>query len=85
MHICISKLTITGSDDGLSPGRHQAMIWTNAGILLIWTLATNFSEILSEICAFSLKKMHLKMSAKWQQISLCLNVLIMEMSYNPQP
>ena len=32
MHICISKLTIIGSDNGLSPGRGQeAIIWTNAG------------------------------------------------------
>ena len=29
MHICVSKLTIIGSDNGLSPGRHQAIIWTN--------------------------------------------------------
>ena len=29
-HICVSKLTITGSDSGLSPGRRQAIIvnWT---------------------------------------------------------
>ena len=27
--------TIVGSDNGLSPGRHQAIIWTNAMILLI--------------------------------------------------
>ena len=33
-HICISKLTITGSDNGSSPGQHQAIIWTSAGILL---------------------------------------------------
>ena len=46
-HICISKLTIIGSDNGLSPGRRQAIIWTNAGILLIGTLGTYFSEILS--------------------------------------
>ena len=38
--------TIIGSDNGLSPGRHQAIIWTNDGILLIGTLGTNFSEIL---------------------------------------
>ena len=31
----ISKLTTIGSDDGLSPGWHQAIIRTNAGILLI--------------------------------------------------
>ena len=55
-HICISKLTIIGSDNGLSPGRRQAIIWTNAGILLIRTLGTNFSEILSEIRALSFKE-----------------------------
>ena len=75
-HICVSKLTIIGSDNGLSPGRRQAIIWTNAGILLILTLGTNFSEILSEIRAFSFKKMHLKMSsAKWRRFCLGLNVL----------
>ena len=31
--ICVSTLTIIGSDNGLSPGRHQAIIWTNAGML----------------------------------------------------
>ena len=30
-------------------GRHQAITCTNAGILLIGALGTNFSEILSEI------------------------------------
>ena len=42
--ICVSKLTIIVSDDGLSPGQRQAIIWTNAGISLIGTLGTNFSE-----------------------------------------
>ena len=75
--ICVSKLTIIGSDNGLSPGRHQAIIWTNAGILLIGSLGTNFSEILIEIHIFSLKKMHLKISsAKWQPFCLGLNVLM---------
>ena len=73
-HICVSKLTIIGSDNGLSPGRRQAIIWTNAGILSIGTLGKNFSEILSEIHAFSFKKMHLKMSsAKWRPFCLGLN------------
>ena len=49
-----------GSDNGLSPGRRQAMIWTNAGILLIEQLGTKFSEILIGIQIFSFKKMHLK-------------------------
>ena len=51
-HICVSKQTIIGSDNGLSPGRRQAIIWTNAGILLIGPLGTNFSEIFIGIQAF---------------------------------
>ena len=47
-YICVSKLTIIGSDNGLSPGRRQAIIWTNAGILLIRPLGTNFNENASE-------------------------------------
>ena len=75
-HICVSKLAIFVSNNGLSPGRRQAIIWTNAGILLIWTLGTNFSEILSAIHAFSFTKMHLKRSfAKWRPFCLGLNVL----------
>ena len=75
-HICVNKLTIIGSDNGLSPGRRQAIIWTNVGILLIGPLGTNFSEILIEIKTFSFKKMHLKMSSgKWQPSCLGLNVL----------
>ena len=75
-HICVGKLTIIGSDKGLSPGRRQAIIYTNAGILLIWTLGTNFNEILGEIHSFSFSKMHLKMSsAKWRLFGLGLNEL----------
>ena len=43
MHICVGKLAIIGSDNGLSPRRRQAIIWTNAGILLIEPLGTNFN------------------------------------------
>ena len=74
-HICVSKLTIISSDNGLSPGRRQAIIWTNAGILLIGPLRTNFSEISIEIYAVSIKKMHLKMTSwKWWPFCLGLNV-----------
>ena len=77
MHICISKLTIIGSDNGLSPGRRQAIIWINVGILSIGPLQTNFSEILIEIYTLSFKKMHLKMSSgKWRPFWLGLNVLM---------
>ena len=73
----ISKLTISGSDNGLSPGRHQAIIWTNAGILLIGPLGTNSNEILIEIHTFSSKKIHLEMSSgKWRPFCLSLNELI---------
>ena len=75
-HICVGKLTSIGSDNGLSPGRRQAIIWTNAGILLIRPLETNFIEILIRNQTFSFKKMHLKMSsAKWRLFYLGLNVL----------
>ena len=76
-HICVGKLTIIGSDNGLSPGRRQAIIWTNAGILLIGPLGTNFSEILIGIQTFSFKKMHSKMSSgKWRPFCHGLNVLM---------
>ena len=56
-----------GSDDGLSPIRRQATISTNAGLLSIRPLRTNFSEILIKIQNFSFRKMHLKIkSGKWQ-------------------
>ena len=55
-HICLSKLTIIGSDNGLSPARRQAIIWTNDGILLIRTFRTHFSEIISEIHTFYIQE-----------------------------
>ena len=69
--------TTTGSYNDLSPDRRQAIIWTNAGILLSGPLGTNFSDILIRIQTFSFKKMHLNMaSAKWRPFCLGLNVLI---------
>ena len=76
MHICISKLTIIGSDNGLTPGLFQAIILINAGILSIGPLGTNFSEIFIEIHTFSFKKMHSKMlSVKCLPFCLSLSVL----------
>ena len=75
-HICVSKLTIIGSDNGLSPGRRQAIIWNNAEKLLIGPLRTNFNEMLIEILSFSFMKMRLKVSsAKWRPFYLGFNVL----------
>ena len=81
-HICVSNLTTICSVNGLSPGRHQAITWTNAGILLIGPLGTNFSEIFIEIPIFSFKKMRLKISfAKWQPFCPGLNVLQQQCSF----
>ena len=75
-HICVGRPTIIGSDNGLSPERRQAIIWTNAGILFIGSLGTNFTEISFEILAFSFTKMRLKVSsAKRRSFCLGLNVL----------
>ena len=56
IYLCVSKLTIIGSDNGLLPGQCQSVIWTNAGILLIRTLGTHFIEILSKIHIFFIKE-----------------------------
>ena len=78
----IMKLTIIGSDNGFSSCQCQAVIWTNAGILLIWRLGTNFNEMLIKTPTFSFKKMHLKMlSAKWRPFCLSLNVLMKNMGF----
>ena len=65
-HIYVSEIIIIRPDNGLSPGRRQAIIWTNARILSIGPLGINVSESLIEIIRFSFKKMLLKMSAKWR-------------------
>ena len=63
----------SGSDNVLSPIRRQAIIWTNAGILLIGPLGTKSSEMLFEIHTFSFKKVHLKvLFSKWR--SFCPGV-----------
>ena len=93
-HICISNLTcaqpmrdgvttIIGSDNGLSPGRGQTIIWSNADLLLTGPLGTNFNAIWVKILTFSFKKMHLKMSsAKWRSFCFGLNVLTTYIRYN---
>ena len=65
----VSKLSMIGSDNGLAPGRRQAIIRTNSGILLIGPFGTNFNEILIKIVTFSVKK------------CLSLNVLRHRISY----
>ena len=76
-HVCANELTIIGSDNGLLPGRRQAIIWINDGILLIGPLGIKFREIYIEILIFSFKKMRLKVSSvKLAAIFLDLNMLV---------
>ena len=58
----VTGTPLKSSDNGLSPRRRQAIIWTNEVILSVGPLGTNFIEILIEIQKFSFKKMQLKMS-----------------------
>ena len=78
MYISISELSIIGSDNGLSPGRRQATIWTNTiwTNIVNWTPGNKFQLNIIEIHIFSFKKMHLKRSsAKRRPFCLGLNVL----------
>ena len=69
MDICVSKLSIIASDNGLLPGRRQAIIWTNVGILLIRPLGTNYSEILIEVHTISFKKKAFE-NVVWKMVAI---------------
>ena len=76
--ICVSELTIIDSDNGLSPGRREAILWTNAKIfkiLLIRTLGTNFNEIKAKFIYFHVKKCiwkcRLRNSGHFVSASMC--------------
>ena len=55
-HICISKLTIIGSDNGLLPGRHQAIILINAGRLLTGPLRAKLQWNLNQNSHFFIQE-----------------------------
>ena len=74
-YICVTKLAIIGSDDGLSPGRREAIILTIAGIMFFEPLETNFREILSEIHMF-VWKIRLKLSPGNKRI-FCLELSVL--------
>ena len=73
-NICISKLNIICWDSGLLPGQCQAIIWTNAGVLMIRTLVTNYREIFihfhSRKCIW---KCHLRNGVYFYLASMSLN------------
>ena len=73
IHVCVSKLSIISSDDGLSPSRRQAIIWTNAGLLLIgpklqWNL-NQISYIFIQENAFE--------NVVWKMPSICLGLNVL--------
>ena len=83
-HICVSNLTIIGSDNGLSPGRRQAIIWPNAGILLIVTWGTNLQwNFNRNINIYIQEKAFKTSSAKWRLFSIGLNELKIGWSVRP--
>ena len=51
-------LAIICSDNGLSPVLRQAIIWTNAGVLLDRPRGIKFGEIVLEIPIFSVKRIN---------------------------
>ena len=80
--MCVNKLTVIGSDNGLSPGRRQAIIWTNAGILLIRTLGTNFSEILNRNSSIFIQDNAFE-NVVWKMAAICLGLNVLT-AYMPQ-
>ena len=73
-HICVGKLTIICSNDGLSPGRRHDIIWTNAGI---WNRNSNifigentFKNVICEMSIFSRPQCVNMVCCDWQ----CLNI-----------
>ena len=70
-HICISKLTMIGSDNGLAPGRCQGIYLNQCQVFVNWTLRNKSQWNFNQIPTFSLMKMHLKISSmKWRPFCL---------------
>ena len=74
-HICVSKLTTIDSDNGLSPGRRQTIIWTNSRILLIGPLGTTSIQFQSKFIHFHSRKSiwicHLENGGHFVSCSMC--------------
>ena len=74
-HIWVGNTTITGSGNGLSPGRRQAINWANVGLLSIGPLGKNFSENQIEIHIYSFKNVFQNVVWKMAALFPGLNVL----------
>ena len=73
-HIYVRKLTMISSYNGLSPGRHRAIFWANAGIKLIGHISTNTNGI-SHSCILVQENQFETDVWKIAVILFCLNVL----------
>ena len=76
-HICAGYLTIIGSGDGLSPGRRQAIIWTNARIVLdTWKhiLVKSWSNFIHFHSSKCISKCHLENGGHFVLASMCRDI-----------
>ena len=74
IYASVNKAT-NGSNNGLSPAQPQAIIWTNAGSLLVDPLEQTSVKFESKYKSFHGIKWILK-DSKWQAFFLNLNVLM---------
>ena len=80
IHIYVGKLIISGSGNGMSSGQCEAIIWTNAGILLIAPLGTNFNETLIKIHIFPSSAS--PVYSQWGAITLPSSILFYDILYS---
>ena len=79
MHICVSKLTIIGSDNGLLLGQCQAFIWTNIVKIVNWTLGNKLQGNLNQNLNIFIQKNAFE-NVVWKMAAIlsgpqCVNVL----------
>ena len=75
-HTYIVNLTIIDSDNGLSPRRRQATIWTNERILLIWIIVNKIQWTINQSSyIFILENAFENVVCEMASICLGLNVL----------
>ena len=74
-HICVGKLTIIGSDNGLSPGRYSHYL-NQCWNIVNWTLRNKFQWNFNRNSNIFIYENRMKISsAKWRSFCPCLNVL----------
>ena len=77
MHVCVSKLNINGSDNGLAPTMWQTIHYLNQWWNVVnWTLRNKLQWNFKWNPYIFIQEMYLNVSsAKWRPLCLCLNVL----------